>query len=62
MLRFDVEFYIPWLSFYVEVEVAFEVEFEVEFGFGQYRLKSFGGWYHIPALYFWPRITCRAVY
>ena len=50
------------VDFFVEVEAEVVVEFEVEFGFGQYRLKSFGGWYHIPAMYFWPRITCRAVY
>ena len=43
MLRFDVEFYISWLSFYVEVEAAVEVEFEVEFEFGQNRLKRFSG-------------------
>ena len=61
MLRFDVEFYISWLSFYVEVEAAVEVEFEVEFEFGQNRLKSFGG-YHVPAMHFWPRITCQGTY
>ena len=46
---------------FVEVEAEVELGFEVEFGFGQYRLKSFWG-YHVPAMYFWPRITCRAVY
>jgi len=61
VLRFDVEFYISWLSFYVEVEAAVEVEFEVEFEFGQNRLKSFGG-YHVPAMYFRPRITCQGTY
>ena len=49
---FDVEFFIFRLSFYVEVELEIEVEFEVEFGFGQYRLKSCLGLYHMPAMYF----------
>ena len=50
------------VEFFVEVEAEVEVEFEVEFGFGQYRLKSFFGLYHTQAMYFWSRITCRAVY
>ena len=50
------------VEFLVEIAAEVEVAFEVEFGFRQHRLESFWGWYHIPAMYFWPRITCRAVY
>ena len=62
-----MELLILRLNFYVDVEAEVQVEFEVEFGFGQYsldlrlsldlyRLKSFGRLYHVPAMYFRPRI------